>query len=105
MSSPAAQMPPSRITEGPILSDSMMSRFAARAPDYDRENRFFTEDFQELRKSGYLLLAVPKELGGGGCSLAEVVRQQRRLGYYAAPTALAINMHLYWNRCRPLPCR
>ena len=105
MSSPAAQMPPSRITEGPILSDSMMARFAARAPDYDRDNRFFTEDFQELRKSGYLLLAVPKELGGGGCSLAEVVRQQRRLGYYAAPTALAINMHLYWTGIAADLCR
>ncbi len=97
MSTPAAQMPASRITESPILPDSMMARFAARAPDYDRDNRFFTEDFEELRKSGYLLLAVPRELGGRGFSLAEVVRQQRRLGYFAAPTALAINMHLYWT--------
>jgi alkylation response protein AidB-like acyl-CoA dehydrogenase len=96
-SMPATQIPPCRITEGPILTDGMMARFAARAPEYDRENRFFTEDFEELRKSRYLLLAVPKELGGGGASLAEVVRQQRRLGYYAAPTALAINMHLYWT--------
>jgi alkylation response protein AidB-like acyl-CoA dehydrogenase len=93
----ATQMPPCRITEGPILSDSMMARFAARAPAYDRDNRFFTEDFEELRKSGYLLQAVPRELGGGGCSLADIVRHQRRLGYYAAPTALAINMHLYWT--------
>ena len=96
-STTAAPMPPCRITEGPILSDGMMARFAARAPEYDRDNRFFTEDFEELRKSRYLLQAVPKELGGGGCSLADIVRQQRRLGYYAAPTALAINMHLYWT--------
>jgi alkylation response protein AidB-like acyl-CoA dehydrogenase len=39
---------------------------------------------------------VPKELGGAGMNLAEVGREQRRLAYYAAPTALAINMHLYW---------
>ena len=32
-----------------------------------------------------------------GFSLAEVVREQRRLGYHAAATALAINMHLYWT--------
>ena len=25
------------------------------------------------------------------------MRQQRRLGAHAAPTALAINMHLYWT--------
>ncbi len=80
-----------------VLKDDMLERFAARAPAYDRESRFFTEDFEELRESGYLLLAVPEELGGGGRSLAEVVREQRRLGYYAAPTALAVNMHLYWT--------
>lgn len=96
-STTATQKSPSRLSPGPILTDSMMARFAARAPGYDRDNRFFSEDFEELRESGYLLLAVPKELGGGGCSLAEVVRQQRRLGYHAAPTALAVNMHLYWT--------
>jgi len=103
-SMPATQIPP-RISEVPILTDGMMARFAARAPEYDRENRFFTEDFEELRKSRYLLLAVPKEMGGGGCTLAEVVRQQRRLGYYAAPTALAINMHLYWTGIAADLCR
>jgi alkylation response protein AidB-like acyl-CoA dehydrogenase len=39
---------------------------------------------------------VPKELGGLGMSLAEVCQEQRRLAYHAAPTALAVNMHLYW---------
>ena len=29
-------------------------------------------------------------------SLAEVMAEQRRLAYHAAPTAVAINMHLYW---------
>jgi alkylation response protein AidB-like acyl-CoA dehydrogenase len=81
----------------PVLKEDMLKRFAARAPAYDRENRFFTEDFAELRESGYLLLAVPEELGGRGRSLAEVALEQRRLGYYAAPTALAVNMHLYWT--------
>jgi alkylation response protein AidB-like acyl-CoA dehydrogenase len=75
----------------------MLARFAARAPVYDRENRFFDEDFEELRASGYLTMAVPRELGGRGYTLAQVCREQRRLGYYAAPTALAVNMHLYWT--------
>jgi alkylation response protein AidB-like acyl-CoA dehydrogenase len=79
------------------LTDEMLARFAERAPQYDRENRFFAEDFEELRASGYLLLATPREKGGFGCSLAEVARHQRRLAYWAAPTALAINMHLYWT--------
>jgi alkylation response protein AidB-like acyl-CoA dehydrogenase len=79
------------------LDDDMLARFASRAPQYDRDNCFFTEDFQDLCACGYLLLALPQELGGRGYSLAEVVRQQRRLGYYAASTALAVNMHLYWT--------
>ncbi len=41
-------------------------------------------------------MPVPKELGGLGMSLAEVCAQQRRLAYHAAPTALAVHMHLYW---------
>jgi alkylation response protein AidB-like acyl-CoA dehydrogenase len=80
-----------------VLTEEMLQRFAERAPVYDRENRFFSEDFEELRDAGYLTMAVPRELGGLGYSLAEVCAQQRRLGYHAAPTALALNMHLYWT--------
>jgi alkylation response protein AidB-like acyl-CoA dehydrogenase len=80
-----------------VLTDEMLARFAKRAPQYDRENVFFSEDFDELRQSGYLRQAVPAAFGGAGLSLAGVAQQQRRLGYYAAPTALAINMHLYWT--------
>ncbi|HVP46617.1 MAG TPA: acyl-CoA dehydrogenase family protein, partial [Bryobacteraceae bacterium] len=72
------------------------ARFGARAGNYDQENRFFEEDFQELREAGYLLLPVPEEFGGGGMSLAQVCREQRRLAYSAPATALALNMHLYW---------
>jgi alkylation response protein AidB-like acyl-CoA dehydrogenase len=85
------------LTQHDPLTDAMLARFAERAPQYDAENRFFTEDFEELCASGYLLLAIPKEMGGAGYSLAQVVREQRRLGYYAPSTALAINMHLYWT--------
>ncbi len=80
-----------------VLTDDMLARFSKRAPQYDRDNVFFSDDFEELREAGYLRLAVPTELGGAGLSLAGVAQQQRRLGYHAAPTALAINMHLYWT--------
>lgn len=79
-----------------VLTEEMLARFAERAASYDRENRFFTEDFEELRAAKYLLLPVPKELGGAGLTLAEMCRQQRRLAYYAPATALAVNMHVYW---------
>lgn len=79
-----------------VLTEEMLARFAQRAAVYDKENRFFTEDFEELRAAKYLLLPVPSELGGAGMTLAEVCREQRRLAYYAPATALAVNMHLYW---------
>lgn len=79
------------------LTDEMLERFQQRAAGYDRANRFFSEDFEELRDSGYLTIAVPEKLGGLGYSLEQVMQEQRRLGYYAAPTALAVNMHLYWT--------
>jgi alkylation response protein AidB-like acyl-CoA dehydrogenase len=78
------------------VTDEMLKRFAERAERYDRENRFFTEDFEDLRAAGYLLMPVPTEFGGQGLSLPQVCREQRRLAYYAPATALAVNMHLYW---------
>jgi len=80
-----------------VLTDDMLARFASRSAKHDRENTFFMEDFEELKAAGYLTLAVPAELGGRGFLLADVVREQRRLGYHAPATALAINMHLYWT--------
>src|SRR5262245_53046410 len=80
-----------------ILSDDLIGRCGSRAATYDRENRFFTEDFEELRAACYLKMAVPEHLGGRGMSLAEICREQRRLAYRAPATALATNMHLYWT--------
>ena len=80
-----------------LLTDEMLARFDERAPVYDRENRFFDEDFEELKASGYLLAAVPEELGGSGLRLDQMCQLQQRLAYHAGPTALAVNMHVYWT--------
>jgi alkylation response protein AidB-like acyl-CoA dehydrogenase len=84
---------------GSLLTDDMLERFDQRAPIYDHENRFFTDDFDELRDSGYLLAAVPTRFGGFGLSLADIAPLQRRLAYHAPATAVAVNMHLYWTGC------
>ncbi|UQN14133.1 acyl-CoA dehydrogenase family protein [Gulosibacter sp. ACHW.36C] len=76
------------------LPQERLERFRVRADEYDRENRFFAEDFEELRDAGYLRLFVPEELGGPGLSLNEVSRLQQRLATAAPATALGINMHL-----------
>jgi alkylation response protein AidB-like acyl-CoA dehydrogenase len=77
-----------------ILSETLLDNCARRSAEYDRENRFFFEDLEELRSATYLLAAVPRDFGGLGLSLSQICQEQRRLARRSAPTALALNMHL-----------
>ena len=77
-------------TNTPILTEAALLGMAERAAKYDRENEFFHEDFAELRNSGYLTMAVPRELGGGGLNLLEVCQQTRRLAYHAPATSRGV---------------
>lgn len=85
------------LSEGGLLTQSLLEQCAERAPRYDRDNSFFVEDFEALRDAGYLTMAVPEALGGRGLSLVDVCRQTRCLAYHAHATALALNMHVYWT--------
>jgi alkylation response protein AidB-like acyl-CoA dehydrogenase len=79
-----------------LLDEELLARFDERAPEYDRDNAFFTEDFEELRERGYLLSSVPTEFGGGGLDLRQINHLQRRIAYVAPATAVAVNMHHYF---------
>jgi alkylation response protein AidB-like acyl-CoA dehydrogenase len=72
------------------LADSFMSR----SEQYDRAGSFPYENIEELKKSGYTRLSVPKESGGEGISLYELVLLQERLAQGDASTALSIGWHL-----------
>ncbi len=78
------------------LTTELLEGFRARAGELDRTNAYFHEDLTELTELGYLAAAVPSELGGWGCDLAEMAASQRRLARYAPATALAMTMHTYW---------
>jgi alkylation response protein AidB-like acyl-CoA dehydrogenase len=80
-----------------LLTEDMLRRFDERAPEYDRANTFFAEDWADLKASGYLLAAVPSEYGGAGLGLDEYVGLVRDVAYRAPATALATNMHCYWT--------
>ncbi|RUQ99123.1 acyl-CoA dehydrogenase family protein [Labedella endophytica] len=80
-----------------LLSDELLARIHERAPGYDRDNAFFTEDLDELAESGYLRAFLPIEQGGRDATLLDVARAQARLAAAAPATALAINMHLVWT--------
>jgi alkylation response protein AidB-like acyl-CoA dehydrogenase len=84
------------VTSESVLSDALLERCRERAPVFDRDNRFFQEDFDELRSAGYLNMALPKEFGGLGLNLFEVARETRRLAQFAPATAVGLNMHNYW---------
>jgi alkylation response protein AidB-like acyl-CoA dehydrogenase len=66
-----------------VLTTDLLDRIRSRAPGYDRDNTFATEDIDELRDAGYL---APQ-------SLLDTARNQRLLARYAPATALAVNMH------------
>ena len=76
------------------LAGRLADTFAERATEHDRENTFPIENYEDLRESGYLLLTVPAELGGGGASLGDLVLAQERLAMGDGSTALAVNMHV-----------
>jgi len=68
------------------LTLDLLATIQSRAAGYDRENRFFTEDLDDLRAAGYL---APR-------SLLDTARDQRLLAAHAPATALGINMHHVW---------
>ena len=91
------------------LAASLGAVFAPLAAQHDRENTFVHEHFDLMRDSGYLRLAVPRELGGLGATMRQVCYAQAELARHCASTALAVNMHLYltlsnvfrWRRGAP----
>jgi alkylation response protein AidB-like acyl-CoA dehydrogenase len=84
------------VSTATLVPDTLLEACRRRAAGYDRDNTFCQEDFDELKAAGYLKMAVPRELGGLGFTLADVARETRRLASYAPATALCINMHNYW---------
>ncbi len=68
-------------------------RFAARAPDTDRDGSFPVADFADLREAGFFGLMVPDRLGGAGAGFAEYADVAYELARGNGATALVFNMH------------
>ena len=69
-------------------------KFAARAAIYDREARFPTENYADLRAAGLLGICVPTEYGGLGASYRAYALVAAEIGRYCGATALTFNMHV-----------
>jgi len=68
--------------------------FARRAGDYDRDARFPSENWADLRAAGLLGLCVPLCHGGLGADFVGYALVAEELGRYCATTALTYNMHV-----------
>ena len=75
------------------IAERLATPFRERATEIDQEARFPHENYEEMRRSGYLAALVPGELGGLGATLGEMSRAQQALARGCASTALAVNMH------------
>lgn len=76
------------------LADRLAERFGARAGRVEREGRFPHENWRELHESGYLRLVIPRQYGGEGASVLDMVIAQERLARGCASTALGAAMEI-----------
>jgi alkylation response protein AidB-like acyl-CoA dehydrogenase len=76
------------------LAGDLAARFAARAEQSDLQSAFPFENYCELHASGYIRLALPREYGGDGADVFDMVLAQEILARGDASTALVIGMHL-----------
>lgn len=75
-------------------AERLASGFALRAAEHDLEGSFPFENFEEMRREGYLKLTVPAEFGGEECSLYEMLLSQERIARGDGSTALAVGWHV-----------
>ncbi|WP_428483676.1 acyl-CoA dehydrogenase family protein [Rhodopila sp.] len=67
--------------------------FARRSADHDRDASHPIENYERLRREGFLALNMPKACGGGGCRLLSHSLAYEALAQGCPATALAFNMH------------
>jgi alkylation response protein AidB-like acyl-CoA dehydrogenase len=76
------------------LADDLACRFAARVAGAEQAGRFPIENWRDLHDSGYLRLVIPRQHGGAGASVLDMVIAQEHLGRGDASTALGAAMEI-----------
>lgn len=77
------------------MASELADRFHERAAKYDETGEFPILNIEDLKKSGYTCLSVPKEYGGEeGLTLYDLVLLQEILAVGDGSTALSIGWHL-----------
>lgn len=68
--------------------------FKERAATYDKPADFPFENFDDLRKIDYPSLTIPREFGGLGISLTEMLKHQEVIAKADGSTGLSIGWHM-----------
>ena len=91
---PGLHQPTARQQEIMGLAGELATRFAERAEANDLQSVFPFDNYRDLHESGYLRLALPKQLGGDGANVFDMVLAQEILARGDAATALVVGMQL-----------
>lgn len=76
------------------LAEGLARGFATEAAAQDRDGRFPLEHYTRLHESGYLRLALPPAVGGGGATLFQMVLAQEHLSQAGAALGVGVAMLL-----------
>jgi alkylation response protein AidB-like acyl-CoA dehydrogenase len=76
------------------IAGELADVFARRANEGEWAGHFPSENYRDLQQAGYLALTVPRDFGGWGADVLEVLLAQARLAQGCPSTALVTAMHL-----------
>ena len=87
-----------KLTENPSkqwlnLIDQLGDQLAANGIAHDKADTFVADNYQLLKKQGYLTAMIPKALGGAGVSFTDMSAILVKIAPYCPSTALALSMH------------
>jgi acyl-CoA dehydrogenase len=95
----ATQAVPSQPDNLTARAEAVAAVAAVAAAAVDRESRFPTEAFAEIRKQNLLGIRVPAALGGEGASVSDIVDICYRIGWACGSTGLIYAMHQVMMAC------
>ncbi|WP_117884549.1 acyl-CoA dehydrogenase family protein [Aureibaculum luteum] len=75
------------------LIDELGEQLATNGITHDHNDSFVVDNYQLLKKNGYLKAMIPKPLGGGGVSFKDMCEILIKIAHYCPSTALALSMH------------
>lgn len=82
-------------TDFAATARALGAAFSDRAAGHDAQGSFVADNYDELREHKLFSAGIPKELGGGGATYAELCEVVLELGRHCGSTALSFAMHTH----------